>query len=163
MPPILPSELSNTSSTEALPTGLRAAEPLKTTSAMFSPRRCLAESSPMTQRTASITFDLPQPFGPTTPVRLLGKLTWVGSTKDLKPASLILVNRILEGHPTRKKECRSIEAGPELVSRFFIRRAAPATRTGFAPNPVEPKRAAHEPMPSTPTTELETFPNPSPE
>ena len=48
----------------------------------------------MTQRTASMTFDLPQPLGPTTPVRLLGKLTWVGSTKDLKPASLILVSRI---------------------------------------------------------------------
>src|SRR5215469_12098369 len=61
---------------------------------MLSPRRCFAESSPMTQRTASMTFDLPQPFGPTTPVRLLGKLTWVGSTKDLKPASLILVSRI---------------------------------------------------------------------
>src|ERR1700719_4821106 len=82
------------SSTEALPTGLRADEPLKTTSAMLSPRRCLADSSPITQRTASITFDLPQPFGPTTPVRLLGKLIWVGSTKDLKPASLILVSRI---------------------------------------------------------------------
>src|SRR5580693_8603806 len=89
-----PSLLSNTSSTEAVPTGLRAPEPLNTTSAMLSPRRCLADSSPITQRTASITFDLPQPFGPTTPVRLLGKLIWVGSTKDLKPASLILVSRI---------------------------------------------------------------------
>ena len=64
------------------------------TSAMLSPRRYLAESSPITQRTASMTLDLPQPLGPTTPVRLLGKLTWVGSTKDLKPASLILVSRI---------------------------------------------------------------------
>src|SRR5262249_50505298 len=98
MPPILPSELSNTSSTEALPTGLRADEALDTTAAMFSPRKCLAESSPITQRTASMILDLPQPFGPTTPVRLLGKPTWVGSTKDLKPASLILVNRILVGH-----------------------------------------------------------------
>src|SRR5207253_8524103 len=77
-----------------MPTGLRAAEPLNTTSAMLSPRRCLAESSPITQRTASMTFDLPQPLGPTTPVRLLGKVIWVGSTKDLKPASLILVSRI---------------------------------------------------------------------
>src|SRR5690242_6228066 len=82
------------SSTEAAPTGFLAAEPLKITSAMLSPRRCLADSSPITQRTASMTLDLPQPFGPTTPVRLLGKLTCVGSTKDLKPASLILVSRI---------------------------------------------------------------------
>jgi len=90
----LPSALSKISSTEALPTGLRAAEPLNTTSVMLSPRRCFADSSPMTQRTASMTFDLPQPLGPTTPVRLLGRLIWVGSTKDLKPASLILVSRI---------------------------------------------------------------------
>ena len=69
----MPSELSNTSSTDAVPTGLRDAEPLKMTSVIESPRRCFAESSPMTQRTASMMFDLPQPLGPTTPVRLLGK------------------------------------------------------------------------------------------
>src|SRR5437016_13790601 len=91
-----------------MPTGLRAAEPLNTTSAMLSPRRCLAESSPITQRTASMTFDLPQPLGPTTPVRLLGKVIWGGSTKDLKPASLIWVSRIapvfrlLGGHEARE-------------------------------------------------------------
>jgi len=51
--------------TEALPSGLRAAEPLKITSAIDSPRRCLAEISPITQRTESMMFDLPQPFGPT--------------------------------------------------------------------------------------------------
>jgi hypothetical protein len=39
-------------------------------------------------------LDLPQPFGPTTPSRLLGRLTVVGSTKDLNPASLILLSRI---------------------------------------------------------------------
>src|ERR1700760_2779392 len=104
MPPSLPSELSNTSSTDAVPTGLRAVDPLKPTSAMLSPRRCLADSSPITQRTASMTFDLPHPFGPTTPVRLLGKLTWVGSTKDLKPASLILVSRINEHSPCRPRK-----------------------------------------------------------
>ena len=43
--------------------------------------------------------DITQPFGPTTPVRLLGKLTCVGSTKDLKPASLILVSRIYAVFP----------------------------------------------------------------
>src|SRR3954469_15593983 len=93
-PASCPSELSKTNSTDAVPTGLRDAEPLNTTSAMESTRRCLAEISPMTQRTASMMLDLPQPFGPTTPMRLLGKLTEVGSTKDLKPASLILLRRI---------------------------------------------------------------------
>jgi hypothetical protein len=69
----LPSLLSNISSTEALPTGLRALEPLKITSAIWSPRSCLAELSPITQRTASMMLDLPQPLGPTMPVRLLGR------------------------------------------------------------------------------------------
>jgi hypothetical protein len=41
-------------------------------------------------------LDFPQPFGPTTPVKLLGKVTVVGSTNDLKPAIFSLVNRIFE-------------------------------------------------------------------
>src|SRR5690606_24202550 len=93
-PVILRSLLSKISSTEAWPTGLRLAEPLKITSVIDSPRKFLAELSPITQRTASMMFDLPQPFGPTTAQRLLGKLTVVGSTKDLKPASLILFSRM---------------------------------------------------------------------
>src|SRR5690606_33469028 len=74
--------------------GLRPLEPLKMTSVMFSPRRFFAEDSPITQRTASMILDLPQPLGPTTAQRLLGKLTVVGSTKDLKPASLMHFSRI---------------------------------------------------------------------
>ncbi len=70
-------------------------EPLKITSAIDSPRKCFAEISPITQRTASMMLDLPQPFGPTTPVRLLGKVTVVGSTNDLKPAILSFVKRIV--------------------------------------------------------------------
>src|SRR5690625_125224 len=93
-PVTVPSLLSKTNSMEACPTGLRPAEPLKITSVMDSPRRFLAEDSPITQRTASIILDLPQPLGPTTAHRLLGKLTVVGSTKDLKPASLIHFKRI---------------------------------------------------------------------
>ena len=48
----------------------------------------------MTQRTASMMLDLPQPFGPTTPVKLLGKVMVVGSTKDLKPAILSFIKRM---------------------------------------------------------------------
>src|SRR4051812_16745188 len=92
-----PSELSNTSSTEARPTGLRSEEPLKITSCMCSPRSCLAEDSPRTQRTASITFDLPQPLGPTTPTSCPGTAMEVGSTKDLKPESLTEVSRKARG------------------------------------------------------------------
>src|SRR5690554_493633 len=61
---------------------------------MDSPRRYLAELSPITQRTASMILDLPQPFGPTTAVRLVGKGTVVGSTNDLNPASLMDFRRI---------------------------------------------------------------------
>src|SRR5690554_573606 len=88
-PGAVPSPLSNTSSIDAWPTGLRALEPLKMTSVMDSPRRYLAELSPITQRTASMMFDLPQPLGPTTAVMLDGNGTVVGSTNDLKPASLM--------------------------------------------------------------------------
>ena len=85
LPPAVPSALSKMSSTEALPTGLRAAEPLKITSAMLSPRNSLAEVSPITQRTASMMLDLPQPLGPTTATRSAGRRMSVRSTKDLKP------------------------------------------------------------------------------
>ena len=37
------------------------------TSSIARPRRCFALCSPITQRMASTTFDLPQPLGPTTP------------------------------------------------------------------------------------------------
>jgi hypothetical protein len=59
---------------------------------MFSPRNAVAlELSPSTQRTASMTLDLPQPLGPTTAHRLLAS-EWkvVGSTKDLEPGQFQL-------------------------------------------------------------------------
>jgi hypothetical protein len=49
----------------------------------------------MTQRTASMIFDLPQPLGPTTPTKSLGSIIVVGSTKDLNPAILIFFRRML--------------------------------------------------------------------
>src|SRR5690606_35906052 len=88
------SELSKTSSTIACETGLRADEPAKITSVSDSPRSRLAELSPITQRTASMMLDLPQPLGPTTPVMLVGRCSVVGSTKDLKPDSLMVDRRM---------------------------------------------------------------------
>src|SRR5476651_2411999 len=81
------------SSTLARLPGLRAVEPLKITSCIDSPRSSEARDSPSTQRTASMMLDLPQPFGPTTPTSWPGTWKWVGSTKDLKPASFIEVRR----------------------------------------------------------------------
>ena len=63
------------------------------TSCIESPRNADAFDSPKTHLTASMTLDLPHPFGPTTPIRLLETGMVVGSTNDLKPASLIQVKR----------------------------------------------------------------------
>jgi hypothetical protein len=68
-----------------MPSGLRFSVPLKMTSAISPPRRALAEVSPSTQRIASTTLDLPQPFGPTMPVTPSANSKTVLSAKDLKP------------------------------------------------------------------------------
>src|SRR6201989_3109452 len=102
-PWMVPSLLSKISSTAAWPTGLRALELEKMTSVRESPRRRLAADSPMTQRMASMMFDLPQPLGPTTPVILGGRCSVVGSTNDLNPASLIVVRRIMVSVGTRPR------------------------------------------------------------
>ena len=83
------------SSTLAREIGLRLDDPLKMTASMASARISLADDSPSTQRTDSMTLDLPQPFGPTTPIRCPCRCTVVGSTKDLKPASFKWVKRKL--------------------------------------------------------------------
>src|SRR3546814_17413498 len=87
------SELSKISSTVACDTGLRADEPEKITSVSESPRRRLAVLSTITQRTASMMLDLPPPFGPTTPVMLVGTYRVVGSPKALQPARFVVDRR----------------------------------------------------------------------
>ena len=52
---------------------------------MAAARIDLCEVSPITQRSASSRFDLPQPLGPTTPVKPVSIISSVGSTNDLKP------------------------------------------------------------------------------
>src|SRR5438552_16130453 len=66
----------------------RVAVPAKITSSMPPPRSDLGLDSPIAQRIASSRFDLPQPFGPTTPVRPASILSSAGSTKLLNPLSL---------------------------------------------------------------------------
>ena len=63
----------------------RLPEPEKMTSSIPEPRIALNELSPITQRKASTRFDLPQPFGPTTPVRPDSILNSAASQKLLKP------------------------------------------------------------------------------
>jgi hypothetical protein len=63
------------------------AVPAKITSSIPSPRSDFGLPSPITQRMASRRFDLPQPFGPTTPVSPGSTRNSVGSTKLLNPLS----------------------------------------------------------------------------
>src|SRR5436190_21244076 len=74
--------------TSAIPRGLRPSVPVKMTSAISPPRSALADCSPSTQRMASETLDLPQPFGPTMAVTPGWKLRDVLSAKDLKPRTV---------------------------------------------------------------------------
>ena len=79
------SELSRRSATSAMLREGRLPEPAKMTSSMPEPRMLLNDVSPITQRSASTRFDLPQPFGPTTPVRPGSILKSAESQKLLKP------------------------------------------------------------------------------
>ena len=65
----------------ALPAGLL----LLALTRCLPPRIWLGAVSPITQRSASSRLDLPQPLGPTTPVRPGAMTSSVGSTKLLKP------------------------------------------------------------------------------
>ena len=76
---------SKVSDTSAIDSGGLVSLPLKMTSSIPRPRRCLALCSPITQRMASTTFDLPQPLGPTTPVTPSSKVNTARSMNDLKP------------------------------------------------------------------------------
>ena len=55
------------------------------TSSIFVDRTTFGPWAPSTQATASTTFDLPDPFGPTTTVMPGSRSIVVGSAKDLKP------------------------------------------------------------------------------
>src|SRR3954451_4555710 len=79
------SELSMVITTSAWLRDGRLPEPAKITASMSAARSDLCEVSPIAQRNASTRLDLPQPFGPTTPVRPGSITKSVGSTKDLKP------------------------------------------------------------------------------
>src|SRR3954471_17977862 len=79
------SELSMVITTSAWLRDGRLPEPAKITASMSAARSDLCEVSPIAQRNASTRLDLPQPFGPTTPVSPGSITKSVGSTKDLNP------------------------------------------------------------------------------
>src|SRR6056300_2083599 len=91
----------------------RVAAPAKITSSIPPPRIAEARFTPMTHRNASRRLDLPQPLGPTTPVRPSDITNSVGSTKLLKPFKRNLENRT--GRPFG-------DSYPVLLSRRCHRR-----------------------------------------
>ncbi|CRH91440.1 Uncharacterised protein [Chlamydia trachomatis] len=80
-----PSVLSMVRLTSARPNAGREAVPAKMTSAIFPPRKFFAPCSPITHVSASTTFDLPEPFGPTTQLIPGSKRSVVDVAKLLKP------------------------------------------------------------------------------
>src|SRR4051795_10980425 len=89
-----PSELSMVSDTSALPSGGRPGGPAKMTSSIFPPRSDFAPCSPITQASASTTFDLPEPLGPTTQVTPGSSCRVVAEANDLNPRSVRLLRYI---------------------------------------------------------------------
>ena len=81
----MPAELSSVSATSARPSAGRLAVPAKITSSIFWLRTELGACAPSTQAMASTTFDLPDPFGPTTTVTPGSSCSVVVSANDLKP------------------------------------------------------------------------------
>src|SRR6476469_4868506 len=135
--------LSKCNSTDARPIALRSPAPLKMTSCIDSPRSAEALDSPSTQRTASITLDLPQPLGPTMPTSWPGVAMVVGSTNDLKPASLIWVRRkagnregVLGSRPT---DGGVLGRSPRIIADPRIRRRAQARLRAAAAGPPPPR------------------------
>ncbi len=85
----VPSLSSRTSSTSALRPACRPGAPPKITSCIDCPRTAIGDCSPSAQRTASVTFDLPEPFGPTITLTPGPNSSRVRSGNDLKPLRVI--------------------------------------------------------------------------
>ena len=94
--------------------GRAAREPAKRTSSGFSARSSVGARLPAAQRIASATFDLPEPFGPTTTATPGSRRTSTGSGNDLKPRSLI--------------DCRCTRRGSYGGGARTGRRSLPASR-----------------------------------
>src|SRR3989344_5163875 len=83
-------ELSKISFTSARPSRAEDSEPLKIRSSPFLPLKDFIDCSPRTQRRASATLDLPEPFGPTIAVTGVGNSKTVDLPNDLNPESIKL-------------------------------------------------------------------------
>src|SRR5665213_3097387 len=95
----LPELLSMVRETSARPRAGRLAVPMKMTSSILAERTVRGPCAPSTQATASTTFDLPLPLGPTTTVTPGSKTRVAGSANDLNPLR-VRAFRNTGRHPT---------------------------------------------------------------
>src|SRR3954451_12675231 len=107
-----PSVLSITTSTSAKRRGDCPLPPAKITSRICCPRTAVGLCSPIAQSTASVMFDLPEPFGPTITLTPGENVSRVRSGKDLKPFRLMAfrymgVPRVPGGVASRLARTRS--------------------------------------------------------
>ena len=116
----MPSPLSRVRATSARPSAGRFEVPAKITSSIDLDRTTLGACAPSTQPMASTTFDLPEPFGPTTTVMPGVRSRRVASANDL--------------NPLRVSDFRNNEPNPSDRRRRGRRRrycgAGPAPRMG---------------------------------
>ena len=98
-----PAELSIVRLTSARPSAGRFAVPAKMTSSIFWLRTDFGAWAPSTHATASTTFDLPEPLGPTTTVTPGSSAMVVESANDLKPLRV----RLLRNTVTSKASWRA--------------------------------------------------------
>src|ERR1700761_631169 len=116
------SALLSRSPTSALLREGRRPEPAKMTSSMPEARMFLNELSPITQRRASTRFDLPHPFGPTTPVSPGSILNSALSQKLLKPVRRKRSNFIVATLRLRAR-CCAVSSQSPVANHFFARPA----------------------------------------
>src|SRR5918999_2885542 len=91
------------------------------TSCMDCPRTAIGDCSPIAHKTASVTFDLPDPFGPTITETPGAKSSFVRSGNDLKPLRVIDLRCISGLHPLRLERGRR-----GCLLRVLLRPARPA-------------------------------------
>src|SRR5215831_17029140 len=135
-----PSVLSMVRVTSARPSGGREEVPAKTTSSIRPPRRGLTPCSPMTQEKASTTFDLPDPFGPTTQVMPGSNRNVVAEAKDLNPRRVRVFRYTCGLSSSSGTPSRERAAGQSL-------RTLPLSSA--RPVPHAPLRAGQNPRPVT--------------
>ncbi len=87
----------------------------------FSARRDFADDFPRTNVSASMTFDLPEPFGPRTTLKSLLKRISVCRANDLNPFISSLIIRVTAIHPIHHKypHC-SMKTLPLSVRHFVV-------------------------------------------